>query len=117
MPRYNNIRDLWPEPPGSMTERLRHTLDVWADYPEDYVILIATSEVYGPHVVTGLTIGDLRELFRRMGDDPPAGTVIYGSQAERLGARLREDIERNGPPPGAPEGGTDHGKQTGPGDA
>lgn len=96
-----------------MSERLRHTLDVWADYPDDYVILIATSEVYGPHVVTGLTIGDLKEVFRRLGDEPASDTVIYGSAADRLRDRLREDMERNGPPPGTPEGGTDHGNETG----
>lgn len=110
MPRYNHIRDLWPEPPGTMHERLRHTMDVWADYPDDFVILIATSEVYGPHVVTGVTIGDLREVLRRMGEDPSASTVLYGDAARRLRDRLREDVERNGPPPGTPDEGADHGE-------
>lgn len=106
MTRYNNIRDLWPEPPGNMIERLRHTLDIWDDYPDDFVILIATNEVYGPHVVTGTTIGDLKELYNRL-DNPGSDTVIYGSAADRLRDRLRRDVDQHGPPPGTPDGGPD----------
>jgi hypothetical protein len=101
--RYNNITDLWPRPPATMIQRLQHTLDVWGDYPDDFVILIATQEVYGPHVTTGLTIGDLRELFRR--ENLGADTVLRGgTTSERLRDRLREDVRKNGPPPGSPQG-------------
>lgn len=108
MTRYGSIRDLWPEPPGDLFERLRHTLDVWEDYPDDYIVLIATSEVYGPHVQTGLTIGDLKDLYRRSGNPGP-DTVLFGSAAERLAERLRGDIARHGKPPGAPEATPDEG--------
>jgi hypothetical protein len=100
-PRYEKITDLWPEPPTTMIERLRHTLDVWADYPDDYIVLIATSEVYGPHVQTGLTIGDLKELFRRT-RDPGPNTVLYGSAADQMRERLRKDVAEHGKPPGDP---------------
>jgi hypothetical protein len=81
-------------------DRLRQTIDVWGDYPDDFVIVIATIEVYGSHVSTGLTVGDLKELYcrERLGTD----TVMYGSAADRLRDRLREDIEKHGPPPGDP---------------
>ncbi len=101
--RTGPITDVWPEPPATMIERLRHVLDVWSDYPDEFIILIATSEVYGPHVRTGITIGDLRTLYGR--EKLGADTVIYGSAADRLGARLREDVARHGKPPGSPDDG------------
>jgi hypothetical protein len=102
MPRYDHIRDVWPNPPDGLMERLRHTLDVWADYPEDYIILIATSEVYGPHVQTGLTIGDLKALYERT-RDPGPHTVLYGDAAEKMRDRLRDDVAKHGRPPGDPD--------------
>jgi hypothetical protein len=97
---YKNIKDIWPVPPTTMIDRLRQVLDVWGDYPDDFIILIATIEVYGPHISTGLTVGDLKELYgrERLGAD----TVMYGSAADRLRDRLRKDVDKHGPPPGDP---------------
>ena len=103
MPDYEKITDIWPRPPTNLADRLKHVLDIWDDHPDDFIILIATSEVYGRHIRTGITLGDLRELYgrERLGAD----TVLYGgSPAERLGKRLREDIANTGPPPGTPQG-------------
>lgn len=99
---YGNIREVWPNPPDGPLERLAHTLDVWADYPDDYIVLIATSEVYGPHVVTGLTIGDLKDLLRRT-RDPGPDTVLFGSAADQMRERLRKDVAKHGKPPGDPQ--------------
>ncbi len=96
MTRYGHITEIWPKPPVTLAERLRQTLDIWADCPDDFVILIATSEVYGPHVVTGLTVGDLKELY-----DAVQGT----DAAVQLCNRLREAAGPDGLPPGDPEGG------------
>jgi len=97
MARDKHIIDLWPEPPVSMVDRLKQTLDVWDDYPDDFIVLIATSEVYGPNIRTGLTIGDLRKIHGRecLSDE----TVAYGSQAADLGTRLKRPLGQVVPPP------------------
>lgn len=96
--RTGLITDLWPQPPATMLERLRHVLDIWADFPDDHIIVMGTAEVYGPGVWTGLTMGDLRNLYCR--EQLGAETVVYGSAADRLAERLREDVAHHGPPPG-----------------
>lgn len=98
--RTGRITDRWPDPPTTMIQRLRHVLDVLEIYPDDHIVIIGTAEVYGPGVWTGLTVGDLRTLYgrERLGAD----TVLYGSAADRMAERLREDVARNGPPPGQP---------------
>jgi len=48
--------------PATPTEALDHVLAVWADAPDDRVMITATSGIYGPGVRTGLTMGDLRAL-------------------------------------------------------
>lgn len=98
--RTGRITDLWPDPPVGMVQRLKHVLDVLAVYPDDHTVIIGTAEVYGPGVWTGLTVGDLRTLYGR--ETLGAETVVYGSAADRLAARLREDVEQHGPPPGQP---------------
>lgn len=103
MAEYEKITDIWPRPPTNLADRLKHVLDIWDDHPDDFIILIATSEVYGRHVRTGVTLGDLRELYGR--ERLGAETVLYGgSAAERLRDRLREDIAEHGPPPGTQPG-------------
>lgn len=96
--RTGRITDRWPDPPANMMERLKHVLDVLEAYPDDHIAIIGTAEVYAPGVWTGLTVGDLRTLYGR--ERLGAETVVYGSAADRLAARLREDIARHGPPPG-----------------
>ena len=53
-------------PPADDTpiEALRHTLAVYKDDPDDRMVLMATSNIYGDRVQTGLTLGHLRALFR-----------------------------------------------------
>jgi len=55
----------WPAPPQDPTAALQHTLDLYADQPGDAMVIVATSNVYGPGVKTGLTWGDLRALAAR----------------------------------------------------
>lgn len=48
--------------PETLLDRLRHTLAVCDDQSADEIALLATSNVVGDGVVTGLTWGDLRRL-------------------------------------------------------
>ncbi|MFF7411602.1 hypothetical protein [Streptomyces lydicus] len=50
------------EAPANPTEALDHVLAVFADAPDDRIVLEATNNIYGPGVRTGLTMGDLRAL-------------------------------------------------------
>lgn len=98
--RTGLITDLWPEPPTTMLDRLKHVLDIWANYPDDHIIVLGTAETYGPGVWTGLTMGDLRTLYGR--ERLGAETAVYGSAADRLAERLREHVRQHGTPPGDP---------------
>lgn len=98
MSEQPTIRELWPEPPKNQAERFEHFMDQWRDVADDHVILFATIGVY--EQPTGILMGDLRALYQRARLDVDA--VVYGSAAERLRQRLRQDIERNGRPPGQP---------------
>jgi hypothetical protein len=50
---------------------LEHTLQVFADSENDRLILMTTSNIYGPGVRTGLTMGDLRLIAQMIGADKP----------------------------------------------
>lgn len=91
----DDIRELWPDPPESLRDRLQHFVDNWPGVPEQTVVVMATSGVYGIGVLTGITMGDIRTLASReaMGPD----TVMYGPDAERLGRQLRDKLEREQP--------------------
>jgi hypothetical protein len=52
--------------PATPYEALAHTLAVFADAPDDRVLIQATSNVYGEGVRTGLTMGDLRALHAKL---------------------------------------------------
>ena len=52
-------RDKYPDP---LWEPVAHTLAVYADTPDEAYVIVATSNVYGKGVTTGLTWGDLRRL-------------------------------------------------------
>lgn len=56
-----------PHPGTDPIARLRHTLDVYADRPDDDWVTRATSGIYGDGEVTGLTWGDLRAIAERIG--------------------------------------------------
>jgi hypothetical protein len=90
----DQIKDLWPDPPESLRERLEHFVDSWPDVPDQTVVVMATSGVYGIGVLTGLTMGDIRTLASR--EAQPAETVVYGPEAERLGRRLQARLRQEG---------------------
>lgn len=107
----DDIRDLWPDPPDSLRDRLQHFVDCWPHVPDSTVVVMATSGVYGTGVMTGLTMGDIRTLASREALGPE--TVAYGPEAERLGRQLRQRLAREG----RPEGEWGHGPETGQGGA
>jgi len=90
----DDIRDLWPDPPDSLRDRLQHFVDCWPDVPDPTVVVLATSGVYGTGLTTGLTMGDIRTLAARESLGPE--TVAYGPEAERLGRQLRQRMAREG---------------------
>lgn len=88
------IQEIWPEPPDTLKEKLFHFLDCYPEVPDGAVVLMATSNVYGRGVITGLTMGDVRALAHR--EALGAETVVYGPEAERLGRQLREKLAAEG---------------------
>jgi hypothetical protein len=52
-----------PRPDGTVLGDVIHVLSVHRGYPDDYLVLRATSNVYGPDDVTGMSMGDLRGLL------------------------------------------------------
>jgi hypothetical protein len=53
--------------PGDALEALAHVLKVYADEHDSRLMIEATNNIYGQGVRTGITMGDLRELARRLG--------------------------------------------------
>ncbi|MEU7096074.1 hypothetical protein [Kitasatospora aureofaciens] len=53
-----------PEAPQNPADALAHIIEVYAEVPDDRIMIEATTNVYGPGVRTGLTMGDLRSLAR-----------------------------------------------------
>jgi hypothetical protein len=51
--------------PKTPAEALTHVLAVYADEPDDRLVIEATNGIYGDGVRTGLTMGDLRALAAR----------------------------------------------------
>lgn len=54
----DEARERYPDP----SDPVAHTLAVYADTPNEQFVIIATSNVYGDKVTTGMTWGDLRRL-------------------------------------------------------
>lgn len=54
--------------PTTPLEALDHTLAVWADEGDDWLMVEATNGIYGNGVRTGLTMGDLRALRAALTD-------------------------------------------------
>lgn len=50
--------------PTTPAEALAHVLAIYADDADDREVINATSNIYGPGVRTGLTMGDLRALAK-----------------------------------------------------
>lgn len=92
------IREMWPEPPKTLKDKLFHFLDSYPEVSDGAVVLMATSNVYGRGVITGLTMGDIRALAHR--EALGAETVVYGPQAEELGRQLRAKLAAEGRPEG-----------------
>lgn len=60
---FEQALNLWPTPPTNPLEALRHTLDIYDGQVSDSgYVCIATSNVYGHGIRTGLTWGDLRNI-------------------------------------------------------
>lgn len=66
----NRIRreamDQYGDAPATAEEALAHVLAVYADTPDDRLMIEATRNIYGGGVATGLTMGDLRVLAARL---------------------------------------------------
>ncbi|WP_158712436.1 hypothetical protein [Streptomyces sp. NRRL F-5135] len=52
--------------PATAEEALAHVLTVYADEPDNRLMIEATNGIYGDGVRTGLTMGDLRALAARL---------------------------------------------------
>lgn len=46
--------------------RLRHTLANYEDMPDGAIAIMATHNVFGPDVTTGITWGDLRKIAKEL---------------------------------------------------
>lgn len=55
-----------PEPGTTPVEHLRHTVASMAKRPDDDMVQMATYNIYGVGVTTGLTVGDLRALLAQV---------------------------------------------------
>lgn len=56
-----------PQTQGDARANLEHTLQLFHDAPDEQFVLMATSNVYGPNVRTGLTMRDLRLIAEWIG--------------------------------------------------
>jgi len=56
-----------PHPGTDPVARLRHTIELFDNQPDDEFVVQATSNMYGQGERTGLTWGDLRALADRLG--------------------------------------------------
>lgn len=59
--RREAIEEYGPAPTTAFGA-LEHVLAVFADAPNDRIVLEATNGIYGDGIRTGLTIGDLRAI-------------------------------------------------------
>lgn len=91
----DSITDLWPNPPRGRHQRIKHFLDMFDDLPDDFMILLTTAGVYGRHIRTGVSMGDLRQLYNleclstETVSGSPAETVA-GTPAEALRQRIKK---------------------------
>lgn len=65
MDKYR-IRQEYGDQPTNELEALEHTLAVYADEPDARWVLTATRNMYDEGVTTGLTLGDLRKIARKL---------------------------------------------------
>lgn len=72
MPRHPQPDLSWPasvfdpQTDADAVQNLRHTLALFDDNEDDRLVLMATSNIYGDGVRTGLTMRDLRLLLARL---------------------------------------------------
>ncbi|WP_428956208.1 hypothetical protein [Streptomyces sp. cg35] len=60
------VMDQYGDAPANTAEALAHVLKVYADEPDDRLMVEATNGIYDDGVRTGLTMGDLREIAARL---------------------------------------------------
>jgi hypothetical protein len=60
----NELAAQHPQPGNDPVQRLRHTVEMFASAKPDEYAILATSNLYGPGVKTGLTWRDLAALLR-----------------------------------------------------
>lgn len=53
-------------PPATPEDALAHVLCGFANLSDDHVVVKVTDGIYGDGVVTGLTMGDLKAIQRRL---------------------------------------------------
>lgn len=84
--RQETIERLGPEP-TTPAERLAHTLAAHADTDGSWLVVEATSGIYGDDVRTGITLDDLRALHQRLvaAEDGLANVHRLCDEAERQG--------------------------------
>ena len=58
--------DQYGPAPVTPAEALTHVLKVYADEPDDRLMIEATNGIYGDGIRTGLTLGDLRALAAQL---------------------------------------------------
>ena len=59
---FADFRAAHPDP----ADALAHTLSIYAATPADEFIVVASSNVYGKDIRTGLTWGDLRRIAAQL---------------------------------------------------
>lgn len=90
--------------PTTPAETLAHVLCVYAQQSDDYMLVQATSGIYGDGMRTGLTLGDLRAIQHQLdqAEQPtdadivqlaqqiPAECPTCGAPADETGTRIPE---------------------------
>ena len=61
-----DVRAALPEPGTTPIEHLRHVVAAFEICPDEELVKMATYNVYGDGVTTGLTWGDLRALLAQL---------------------------------------------------
>lgn len=59
---YRETTEKYGPAPANTTEALAHVIAVFADQPDEWMVVTATNGAYGHGVRTGLTMGDLRAI-------------------------------------------------------
>lgn len=63
---YNEFKSEHGEMPTTPVEALKHVVSIFADEADDVMVVLATRNIYGKGVATGLTWGDLRAILKEI---------------------------------------------------